>query len=117
MIGKGTVIDGNVQVQNSVRVDGKVRGNVEATDTVVVGKEGEVEGQIQAKHVLMAGRVEGDVTVDGKVFLESSATVLGDIQASRLVVDEGALFDGTCRMKNEKGDLKNRKGDKDDESG
>jgi len=99
MIGKGTVVDGDVRVRNSVRIDGKVNGNVKTTDTVVLGKEGEVVGQIQAKHVLLAGKVRGNITASGKVFLESTASVFGDIKASRLVVDEGALLDGKCRMK------------------
>ena len=94
MIGKGTVVDGDVRVQNSLRIDGKINGNVRTTDTVVVGKEGEVVGQIQAKHVLLAGRVQGNIAVSGKVFLEATASVFGDVKASRLVVDEGAIFDG-----------------------
>ena len=103
MIGKGTVVDGDVRVQNSLRIDGKINGNVRTTDTVVVGKEGEVVGQIQAKHVLLAGRVQGNIAVSGKVFLEATASVFGDVKASRLVVDEGALFDGKCHMKEGEG--------------
>jgi len=98
MIGKGTVVDGDVRVPNSVRIDGKVNGNVKTSDTVVLGKEGEVVGKIQAKHVMLAGKVRGNIAATGKVFLESTASIFGDIKASRLVVDEGALFEGKCRM-------------------
>lgn len=99
IIGKGTWIQGDMKVQNSVRVDGKIIGNLQASDTVVVGKEGEVEGNIQAKHVLLAGKVKGNIQVPGKVALETKAIVFGDIKASRLVIDEGALFNGKCSMK------------------
>jgi cytoskeletal protein CcmA (bactofilin family) len=99
IIGKGTAIDGNLRVQNSLRIDGFVRGDITTTDTVIVGKEGGVEGIIRAKHVLLAGRITGNVAATGKVFLEATASVYGDVKATRLVVDEGALFDGKCKMK------------------
>ncbi|HEX9934905.1 MAG TPA: polymer-forming cytoskeletal protein, partial [bacterium] len=99
IIGKGTWIQGDMKVQNSIRVDGRVVGNVQATDTVVVGKEGEVEGNVQAKHVFLAGKVRGNIHVPGKIALETKSVVIGDIKASRLVIDEGALFNGKCIMK------------------
>ena len=100
MIGKGTVIEGDLQVQNSLRIDGKVMGNIQATDSVIVGKDGEVQGNIKAKNILLAGKVIGNVKSQDKVFLEAKAIILGDIQAARLVVDEGASFEGKCSMKN-----------------
>lgn len=99
IIGKGTVVEGNMQVQNSLRIDGKVVGDIKTTDTVIVGKEGEVEGHVHAKHILMAGTVKGNMSASGKMFLESTASICGDIKASQLVVDEGAVFDGKCHMK------------------
>lgn len=99
IVGKGTVVEGDLKVQNSLRVDGKVNGKITATETVVVGREGEVTGAIRSKHVMLAGRVHGNVTASGKVLLESKAMINGDIKASRLVVDEGALLNGKCCMK------------------
>ncbi len=99
IIGKGTVLDGNVKVQNSIRVDGKVIGNIRATDTVFVGKDGVVEGGVHSKDLLLAGKIKGNIVVSGKVFLESKSFIQGDIKASRLVVDDGAQFDGKCSMK------------------
>lgn len=113
IIGKGTIVDGHLNVKNSLRVDGTVRGNIKTSDTVVVGKEGEVEGEIRAKHVLLAGKITGNVKAAGKMFLESSASIHGDIKASRLVIDEGAVFDGKCEMRDtqgpDKGDSKSNK--------
>jgi cytoskeletal protein CcmA (bactofilin family) len=108
IIGKGTVIDGSMKVQNSLRIDGKVKGNIVSTDTVIVGKEGEVIGQIQAKHVLLAGKVQGNMSASGKVVLEAQAVILGDIKSSRLMIDEGALFDGKCMMKEKLDTTQNR---------
>jgi cytoskeletal protein CcmA (bactofilin family) len=101
IIGKGTVVQGDMRVQNSMRVDGTVTGNITVTDTVVIGKDGEVEGHIHAKHAFLAGRVNGNLVIQGKVALETKAVVLGDIRASRLMVEEGAVFNGKCIMKEE----------------
>lgn len=99
IVGKGTVIEGDLKVQNSLRVDGEVKGKIESTDTVVIGKDGSVTGRVHAKNVMLAGRVQGNVQATGKVLLESKASVFGDIKAVRLVVDEGAIFNGRCHMK------------------
>ena len=98
IVGKGTVVEGDLKVKNSLRIDGIVKGNVNTTDTIIVGKDGEVEGRIRAKHLLLGGKVKGNVFASGRVFLESTASVFGDIKAVRLVVDEGAIFDGKCTM-------------------
>jgi cytoskeletal protein CcmA (bactofilin family) len=108
MVGKGTVIEGDMRVQNSLRVDGKVKGNITVTDTVLIGKEGEVEGHIHARHAFLAGRVSGNILTQGKVALETKAVVLGDIRAFRLVVDEGAVFNGKCMMKEDERDSDER---------
>ena len=101
IIGKGTVINGDMNVQNSLRIDGKVIGNVSATDTVIVGKEGEVEGKVRGKNILLAGIVKGNVNASDKVYLETKASIFGDIKSSKLVIDEGAVFDGKSQMKND----------------
>lgn len=102
IIGKGTQIKGNLKVQNSLRIDGSVVGDVQSTDTVIVGKDGEVRGQVKGKHVLLAGKVNGNVLASDRVYLETKAVIQGDIRAARLVVDEGALFDGKCNMSDDK---------------
>lgn len=98
IVGKGTVVEGDLKVKNSLRIDGIVKGNVNTTDTIIVGKDGEVEGRVRAKHLLLGGKVKGNIIASGRVFLESTASVFGDIKAVRLVVDEGAIFDGKCTM-------------------
>ena len=98
IVGKGTVIEGDLRVKNSLRIDGIVKGNVNTTDTIIIGKEGEVEGKVRAKHLLLGGKVKGNVFASGRVFLESTASIFGDIKAVRLVVDEGAFFNGKCTM-------------------
>lgn len=98
IIGKGSVVEGNVKVQNSMRVDGRIKGQVQASDSIVVGKEGEIEGELRVKNVIIGGRVKGKIFASGKVVLEARSTFQGELKTSKLVIDDGALFDGTCSM-------------------
>lgn len=100
IIGKGSTITGDLNIQNSLRVDGTVKGNIKCSDTVVLGKGGVIEGEVNAKNVMVAGNIMGNVITEGKVVLEPTSSVVGDVKAVRLVVDEGAVFDGKCAMKN-----------------
>ena len=98
IIGKGSIIEGLIIVQNSIRIDGRVQGQVQASDSLVVGKEGEIEGEIKARNAIIGGRVKNRVLATGKVVLEAHAVVHGEVKTSKLVIDEGAVFDGNCAM-------------------
>jgi len=98
IIGKGTVIEGTIKVQNSLRLDGKVTGNILTTDSLVVGKDGDVEGEIRVKNAIIAGQVKGQVFASGKVVLESRAVVNGEVKTAKLCINDGAKFDGICAM-------------------
>jgi cytoskeletal protein CcmA (bactofilin family) len=98
IIGKGTVIEGLLTVQNSLRIDGRVTGQVQVSDSLVVGKEGEIEGEVKVRNAIIGGRVRNRVLATGKVVLESHAMVHGEVKTSKLVIDEGAVFDGNCAM-------------------
>ncbi|MCG3119804.1 MAG: hypothetical protein ALAOOOJD_02320 [bacterium] len=102
VIGKGSIIEGLLTVQNSLRVDGRVQGQVQASDSLVVGKDGEIEGEIKARNAIIGGRVKNRILATGKVVLEAHAIVHGEIKTSKIVIDEGAVFDGNCAM-NENG--------------
>ncbi len=98
IIGKGSVIEGNIKVQNSMRVDGRVKGQILASDSIVVGKEGDIEGELRVKNIIIGGRVKGKIFASGKVVLEARSVFQGELKTSKLVIDDGATFDGTCSM-------------------
>jgi cytoskeletal protein CcmA (bactofilin family) len=101
LIGKDAVIEGKVVVKQSIRVDGRVKGEVEASDTVTVGNTGEVEGNIKAKNVVVGGKVQGSLESSGKITLEASSILRGDLTAGRLIIEEGAVFNGRSSMNGE----------------
>lgn len=98
IIGSGTLVEGKIRCQGSIRVDGKIVGDLTAGEAVAVGLPGEIEGNISAKNVTIGGKVKGSIIVAGKVVFEAKSTIRGDIRAARLVVDEGCVFDGKVAM-------------------
>lgn len=102
LIAAGSVFEGKLRSPGSIRIDGKIVGEVNATQNVAVGSSGDVEGNIAAKNVTIGGRTKGMISAQEKLVLESKAVVRGDIHATKLVIDEGAVFDGKCVMSESK---------------
>jgi cytoskeletal protein CcmA (bactofilin family) len=98
LIGAGTVIEGKIRGQGSFRIDGKVIGDVSASENLAVGITGEIEGNVIAKNVTVGGKIRGSITAQEKVVFEGKSVVRGDIRASKLVIDEGSIFDGRVSM-------------------
>lgn len=98
LIGPGTVVEGKIRSQGSVRVDGKVIGEVAASESLAVGNAGEIEGNVSAKNVTVGGKIRGSITAVEKIVFEGKSSVRGDIRATRLVIDEGCIFDGRVTM-------------------
>ncbi len=98
IIGKGTVIDGKIKIKNSIRVDGKVKGEISSSGTTTIGSEGEVEGTINASNAIIGGKVRGKMNVQSKIILEKNSVLVGDLKTQKLNIAEGAIFDGGCIM-------------------
>lgn len=104
LIGAGTRVEGSIATEGSIRIDGTMVGDVIAKTNVAIGLGGTLEGTLSATNVSLAGRVKGTVTATEKLILESKSVLQGDIKAARLVVDEGATFDGRCTMISDPGE-------------
>lgn len=98
LIGKGAVFDGNLSVPETIRIDGTVNGNCECKELLILGADGQINGDITAQNVIISGKVEGDVCVQAKLELLSTGKLTGNITARSLVIDEDACFDGRCTM-------------------
>ena len=97
LIGKGSVIDGNIEVTGGIRVDGILKGSLTSSGTLIVGTTGEVVAHpIRLKEAIIAGRVQGAIIASHLVKLEASAEMIGDITAVVLVIEEGAVLHGVC---------------------
>lgn len=98
IIGKDSHFIGNIKGAGTIRVDGKIEGEVECLGDVVVGENGYVSAGLKARNLLVAGIIKGNVSVSGKLEIASSGRIEGDISTCSLIIDDGALFQGTCQM-------------------
>ena len=98
LVGEGTTFEGTVRAESDVRASGRIVGTLEVEGKTMIAKEGEVEGEIIATNVEIAGQVQGDIRVEERLVLKSTARVDGTIETDRLVVEEGAQFTGECEM-------------------
>ncbi len=98
LVGTKTIIDGRVTTEGSIRIDGKLVGDVIAKANAAIGEMGVIEGTVKAKNISVAGKVSGAVMATEKLLLGGKSVMRGEIRASKLVVDEGAVFDGKCTM-------------------
>ncbi|MDW8347658.1 MAG: polymer-forming cytoskeletal protein [Bacteroidia bacterium] len=98
IIGLGTTIEGNVEAQGDIRIDGKIIGNVVSRGKLVLGTTGFIEGNVISKNAEIAGEMTGKINVEELLTLKSTANINGDIVTSKLMVETGANFTGTCQM-------------------
>lgn len=101
IIGKGSSIDGTLKVDSTLRVDGRVKGNVTTSDSLVIGKDGMINGDVVVRNAIIGGKLKGKLTASGKVVLEAKSEFKGELKTTKLVIDEGAVFEGNCLMSSE----------------
>jgi cytoskeletal protein CcmA (bactofilin family) len=98
LINRGTTFKGDVSCDNDLRIDGTVLGNVSGKAKVIIGASGVVEGNIDGKQADITGKVTGNIMVQDMLFLRNKSQVHGNVGASTLQADTGALFNGFCHM-------------------
>lgn len=98
IIGKGTYVKGEIRVDSTIRVDGRFEGLLKAEDTVIIGETGELNAEIEAKHITVGGKIQGNVKASGSVVLEANSLLQGDLRTKSLIINEGALLNGKCVM-------------------
>ena len=98
MIGAGTVITGHIQSKGDIRVDGTLKGSVNTSGKVVLGKDGVIEGDVVCKDADVSGIIKAKISVAQLLSLKSTAKLNGDIITNRLSVEPGASFTGSCSM-------------------
>ncbi|MXZ74638.1 MAG: hypothetical protein F4207_03540 [Gemmatimonadetes bacterium] len=102
IIAKGAEMNGSMDVEGNVRVDGTVHGDVKATEGVEVGKTGRIVGSsIESKTAVIHGYVESHLIVSQHILLGGKSTLVGDLNTKTLVIEEGAVFHGNSAMMDE----------------
>lgn len=94
----GTVIEGQIKSEGSIRIDGILNGSIITKAKLVIGQTGVITGDVICENASIEGKVEGKIEVKELLDLKSTAVVTGDIYMSKLVVAPGALINGSCNM-------------------
>jgi len=102
IIGPGMRVVGDCETDGTLRIEGNVEGTVHAGKAVVVGKEGQVDGDIVTQDAIVGGRVNGKLTAESRLELQATCTVEGEIHARRVKLDEGGTVNGSIHI----GDIK-----------
>ncbi|WP_412060727.1 bactofilin family protein [Rubrivirga sp. IMCC45206] len=98
IIGASTTVEGTLRSAGNVNISGTVDGNVEVEGRTMVMAGGSIEGELASTSAEVAGVVKGRVTVKERLVLKASAVVEGDIRTGKLIVEDGATFNGQCHM-------------------
>ncbi len=97
-LGQGTLLNGDLSTEGDIRIDGKIVGNVTSKAKAVVGATGVIQGNVYCQNAYIDGTVNGNIEVAELLILSKTANVTGDIKIKKLVVEEGARFNGKCSM-------------------
>lgn len=98
LISNGTDITGDIKSNGDIRIDGTLIGNLNTKGKVVIGPTGKVSGEVICKNSEVSGIVEGKITVGQLLNLKVSSKIVGDIVTSKLSIEPGARFTGSCKM-------------------
>ena len=95
---EGTEFSGELRFRDVLRVDGRVRGKIVSDNTLIIGETGQVDAEIDCGVVSIRGRVTGQVHGRQRIELLSGCRVMATLVSPKLLVEDGAFFQGDCRM-------------------
>jgi cytoskeletal protein CcmA (bactofilin family) len=97
-IDQGVTLEGTLQLTGTFRIDGNVKGNIISEQTVILGENAKVEGQIEGNRVVIAGRFHGVIFAKSRVEIQPKGVVTGEVHSPCMVIDPGGILDGRCHM-------------------
>ncbi len=94
----GTVMEGEIKSESSIRIDGVFTGNIATKGRLVIGETGKVFGNVRCQDAEIVGTLKGEIVVQKLLSLKSTAFLDGDIYTDKLAIEPGSEFTGTCKM-------------------
>jgi cytoskeletal protein CcmA (bactofilin family) len=99
-LGKDTEFEGKFSFTGAVRVDGKISGEIFSSGTLIVGESAVIHSQIHVADIIISGEVHGDIFAERKIEITVPGKLFGNIKTPKLVLEEGVIFEGNCKMRN-----------------
>ena len=110
-LGPGALVDGTLEFQGTIRLDGKVVGHIKSEEgTLIVGEKAFVDAKVEVNVAVIMGEVKGSVIAGERIELYPPGKVTGDIQAPVISIDEGGMFTGSCAMQPRQSEFDSKKG-------
>ncbi len=97
-LGKDTAFEGKLSFSGVVRIDGQFTGEIITEGTLIVGESALIESDINVSHIIISGEIHGNVVADDRIEIHAPGKVFGNLQAPTVIINEGVVFDGNCRM-------------------
>lgn len=98
LIAQETIIIGNVLTQGNIRIEGRLEGALKSKNKIVIGDSAYVLGDMHAQEAEVSGHIDGSIHCQGTLYLKKTAFINGNIFASKLIIENGAHFNGKCQM-------------------
>ena len=102
IIGADTCIEGNITIESSALIEGTIKGKLIVLNTITIGEEGVINGDVIAETIINAGKIYGNIYASNRIILEPKSILNGDLAAPVVTASEGSVFNGSCVMLNSK---------------
>ena len=97
-LGKDTEFEGKLSFSGAARIDGNFSGEIFTAGTLIVGESAIIESNMHVSHIIISGEIHGNIIADDRIEIHAPGKVFGNIHAPTVVIDEGVVFEGNCRM-------------------
>jgi len=98
IIAFGMKVQGDIETSGVLKIEGSIEGTIRGARQVLVGRQGEVKGDVHAREVVVGGRIDGTITASERVEVQGTSAVNGDIYTKSIIVLEGGRINGSVRM-------------------
>ena len=97
-LGKDTEFEGKLSFKGFVRIDGRFTGEIFSEGTLSIGETAVIRSDIHVSHIIISGEIRGNIIADNRIEIHAPGKVFGNIQAPAVIIEEGVIFEGNCRM-------------------
>ncbi|MBN2059299.1 MAG: polymer-forming cytoskeletal protein [Deltaproteobacteria bacterium] len=97
-LGMDTEFEGKLSFKGAVRIDGNFTGEIFTEGTLIVGESAVIKSDIHVSHIIVSGEIRGNIIAESRIEIHAPGKVFGNIQAPTIVIEEGVIFEGNCRM-------------------
>ena len=97
-LGNDTEFEGKLTFKGAVRIDGRFTGEIFTEGTLIVGETAVIRSEIHVSQIIISGEIRGNIIADNRIEIHAPGKVFGNIQSPAVIIEEGVIFEGNCRM-------------------